>query len=93
MSEIQSWVRENQTLLGFLIIQAIAIVAYAVKLETRVSTMETRGAEFSVARMDRMNDRIVVVEQKIDHIQGTLDRVIATMTRNLTPVAPQGAKP
>ena len=61
----QSWLRENSTLVYFLLAQFIAIgagaasvLAYMVKLETRVSTMETRGAEYTVARMDDMKLRI-----------------------------------
>ena len=49
---IKSWFQENQTMVLFLAAQAIAIgaaaaaiLAYSVKLETRVYTMETRGAE------------------------------------------------
>jgi len=52
MSELKTWFRANATLVYFLIAQFIAIgagaasvLAYMVKLETRVSIMETRGAE------------------------------------------------
>ena len=55
---IKNWVKENSTLVGFLVAQLLAIgalgasgFAYMIKLETRVSIMETRGAEYSVARM------------------------------------------
>jgi hypothetical protein len=72
VDEVKSWVRENSTLVYFLIAQMIAIgagaasiLAYAVKLETRVHTMETRGAEYSVARMGKMEERITVIEQKM----------------------------
>ena len=72
MTELKSWVRDNSTLVYFLIAQAITIgaagasvLAYMVKLESRVMTMETRGAEYSVARMGRMEERITVIEQKM----------------------------
>lgn len=72
MTELKGWVRENATLVYFLIAQAIAIgaagasvLAYMVKLESRVMTMETRGAEYSVARMAKMEERITVIEQKL----------------------------
>lgn len=84
MSDVKSWLKENQTLLGFLIIQAIAIVAYAVKLETRVSTMETRGAQFTVARMDALSERITVLEQKIDRNTDSVQRITEIMTKNLS---------
>lgn len=83
-ADIKSWMKDNQTLLGFLIIQAIAIVAYAVKLETRVSTMETRGAAFTVTRIDSLSERITVLEQKIDRNQVSIERIVETMTKNLS---------
>jgi Tfp pilus assembly protein PilO len=84
MSEIKSWLRENQMLLGALIVQAIAIVAYAVKLETRVSTMETRGAAYTVQRMDEMKQAIAVLEEKIGKNEASIARVIEIMTKNLS---------
>jgi hypothetical protein len=72
VQEVKSWVKENSTLVYFLIAQMVAIgagaasvLAYMVKLETRVHTMETRGAEYSVARMAKMEERITVIEQKM----------------------------
>jgi hypothetical protein len=72
VTELKSWVRENSTLIYFLIAQFVALgaagasmLAYMVKLESRVMTMETRGAEYSVARMARMEERITVIEQKM----------------------------
>ena len=72
MTELKAWVRNNSTLVSFLIAQAVALISggawalqYMVKLETRVHTMETRGAEYSVARMAKMEERITVIEQKM----------------------------
>jgi len=72
VEEVRSWVKENSTLVYFLIAQMLAfgaaaasILTYAVKLENRVHTMETRGAEYSVARMGRMEERITVIEQRM----------------------------
>ena len=72
MTELKGWVRENSTLVYFLIAQMLAfgaaaasMLTYAVKLENRVHTMETRGAEYSVARMAKMEERITVIEQKM----------------------------
>ena len=83
MTELKSWVRENSTLVYFLIAQVIAIgagaasiLAYMVKLETRVSIMETRGAEYSVARMGRMEERITVIEQKMANNDIIMRRLI-----------------
>ena len=93
MSDVKSWVKDNGTLLGFLILQAIAIVAYAVKLETRVSTMETRGAEYTVDRMNKLSERITVLEGKIDRNQSSIERIIETMTKNLSVNPLPGVKP
>jgi len=80
---IKSWLKDNHTLLGFLVLQAIAIVAYAVRLETRVGIMETRGAEFSVRRMDDLSQRITVLEQRIDSSAARLERIVEIITRGL----------
>jgi len=83
VTELKGWVRENATLVYFLIAQAIAIgaagasvLAYMVKLESRVMTMETRGAEYSVARMGRMEERITVIEQKMANNDIIMRRLI-----------------
>jgi len=72
VDQAKGWLKENSGLVYFLIAQMLAlgaggasILAYMVKLETRVHTMETRGAEYSVARMAKMEERITVIEQKM----------------------------
>jgi hypothetical protein len=79
----KSWIKENSTLVYFLIAQLIAIgagaasvLAYMVKLETRVHIMETRGAEYSVARMNDMKNQITVLEQKIEHNEDSIKRIV-----------------
>ncbi len=79
----KSWLKENQTLALFLVAQLIAlgaasaaIIAYSVKLETRVSIMETRGAEYSVARMNDMANKITVLEQKIATNEASIRRLV-----------------
>jgi len=88
VDQFRSWFRENHTLVIFLIAQALAlgaaaaaILAYAVKLETRVYTMETRGAEYTVARMEEMKMRITVLEQNQSANAARLERVIDIMTK------------
>ena len=83
MTQLKGWVRENSTLVYFLIAQMIAIgagaasiLAYSVRLETRVSIMETRGAEYTVARMGEMKERITVLEQKISKNEDSIQRII-----------------
>ena len=79
----QSWLRENSTLIYFLVAQVLAIgaggasiLAYMVRLETRVAIMETRGAEYSVARMAKMEERITILEQQTEANAARLERLV-----------------
>jgi site-specific recombinase XerD len=90
VEQARSWIRENSTLIGFLLAQFVAlgaaattIIAYATRLEVRVHTMETRGAEYTVARMEEMKQRITVLEQNIKQNEFSINRIIAIMTRDL----------
>ena len=90
VDQFRSWFRENHTLVIFLIAQALAlgagaaaILAYAVKLETRVYTMEHRGAEYTVARMEEMKQRITVLEQNIKKNEASIERIVDVMTGGL----------
>lgn len=80
---VKSWIKENQTLVYFLIAQMIVIgggaasaLAYFTKLETRVLTLETRGAAYSVKRMDEMAQQIAVLQQKIEHNENSIQRIV-----------------
>jgi len=88
VDQLRSWFRENHTLVLFLIAQAIAIgtaaaaiLAYAVKLETRVYTMEHRGAEYTVDRMNKIDQRITVLEQNQAANAARLERIVDIMTK------------
>jgi hypothetical protein len=90
VQEAKTWIRDNSTLIYFLIAQFIAIgafvasgLAYMVKLETRVHTMETRGAEYTVSRMEEMKLRIHGLEQQIEQNERSINRIVDTMTRQL----------
>jgi hypothetical protein len=90
MTEIKRWVESNSTLVYFLIAQLLAIatagasiLAYMVRLETRVSTMETRGAAYTVERMTKMDDRLTILEQRIESDEARLDRIVDIMTKKL----------
>jgi hypothetical protein len=54
-----------------------------VKLETRVHIMETRGAEYTVARMEEIRRRITVLEGNIEKNEESIKRIIDVMTREL----------
>jgi hypothetical protein len=79
----RTWIKENSTLIYFLVAQVIAIgaagasiIAYMVKLETRVSIMETRGAEYTVSRMSKIDERLTVIEQKIAGNEQSIRRLV-----------------
>jgi hypothetical protein len=86
MSELKSWVRENSTLVYFLIAQAIAIgavvisiIAYAVRLETRVNTLEVRGSP----HLSTIDNRLTVLESQTKENKERLERIVDVMTKRL----------
>jgi len=88
VDQLKSWFQQNHTLVVFLGAQLVALgaaaaamIAYSVKLETRVSIMETRGAEYSVARMSRMEERITVLEQVGNRHTTQLERIVDLLTK------------
>jgi len=90
VGQMRSWFRDNHTLVMFLLAQAAALaaggaslLAYMVKMETRVYTMETRGAEYTVARMEEMRQRITVLEQGQVKNSAQLERVVDILTGGL----------
>jgi hypothetical protein len=90
VEQARSWIKQNSTLIYFLIAQFIAIgafvasgLAYMVKLETRVNTMETRGAHYTVARMDEMKLKINSLETQIEANENSIKRIVDVMTREL----------
>jgi tRNA A58 N-methylase Trm61 len=88
---IKSWLSEHQaTLVFFLFGQlmvfgagAASAFAYMVKLEGRVHTMETRGAEYTVARMEAMRLEIAKLQQDIDKNGKSIDRIVDVLTKRL----------
>jgi len=92
VDQLRSWFKENHTLVIFLIAQATAVgtaaaamLAYSVRLETRVSTMETRGAEYTVVRMSKIEERITVLEQNQSANAARLERIVDIMTKGGQP--------
>ena len=83
MTELKAWVRQNSTLVSFLVVQAIALISggawalsYMVTLETRVMTMETRGAQYTVTRIAGLEQRITVIEQKLASNETIVRRLV-----------------
>ena len=97
---IKSWLSEHQTtLIVFLLGQLLVIgaagasfLAYMTKLEVRVHTMETRGAEYTVLRMEEMKLNIAKLDQKIDTNNDSIKRIVDVMTRELH-ISPQKVDP
>ena len=86
MTELKSWVRENSTLVYFLIAQAIAIgaagvsiITYSVRLETRVTTLEVRGSP----HLAEINNRLTVLESQTQTNKASIDRITEIMLREL----------
>jgi hypothetical protein len=90
VEQVRSWFKENQTLVIFLGAQfvalgaaAAAVIAYSVKLETRVYIMETRGAEYTVDRMNKFDQRITMLEGNQKENKASIDKIIDIMLREL----------
>ena len=100
MSQLKSWFQDNSTLVAFLGAQSVAIIigaasllTYAVKLENRVHTMETRGAEYTVSRMSAIEQRLTVQEQRSEQNARSIERVVDTLTRDLPTPRPAPRTP
>ena len=88
--QFRSWFKENHTLVVFLGAQLVTLgaaaawmIAYSVKLETRVTILETRGAEYSVARMNKTDERITIIEQRQQRNEAQIERIVTILTKDL----------
>jgi len=81
--KIRSWFTEHYALVFFLIAQGAAILTYMVRLETRVSIMETRGAAYTVERLNRIDEKITILEEITKQNKERIDNVVEIMTREL----------
>jgi hypothetical protein len=86
VTELKAWVRQNSTLLYFLLAQAVAIgaavlsmTAYMVRLETRVTTLETRGSP----HLTVIDNRLTVLESQTKANKDSIERIVDVMTRKL----------
>ena len=82
----KSWLKENQTLIYFLIGQGIFIgglafagVSYMVTLENRVTTLEVRGSP----HLAEINTRLTTTEKETDANTQRIDRIVDVLTREL----------
>ncbi len=86
IDKVRSWFSDNQTLVYFLVAQALAIgaaaisiIAYSVRLETRVNTLEVRGSP----HLSVIDNRLTVLEKQTEANKGSIDRIVDVMTRKL----------
>jgi hypothetical protein len=86
VAEFRGWFHQNQTLVYFLVAQAIAIGAavlsvtsYMVRLETRVHTLEVRGSP----HLADINTRLTVLEGLTKTNKESIDRISEIMLREL----------
>ena len=87
MTALKEWARSNSTLLYFLIAQFVFIgglafsgYGYMVRLEERVSTLETRGSP----HLEKIDARLTVLESHTKTNKESIDRIVDVMTKNLS---------
>jgi hypothetical protein len=95
VEQVKSWVRENTTLVYFLVAQTLALMsalAYIVNwkadIESRVHILEERGSPHLAA----INNRLTVTEKETEANKARIDRMVEIMLREL-PVRPQDLRP
>jgi len=79
VNSVKNWFTEHSTLALFLLAQAAAILAYSVRLETRVSTLEIRGSP----HLTIVDNRLTVLESLTAQNKASVDKIIEVMTREL----------
>jgi hypothetical protein len=86
MMQARSWMKDNSTLLYFLLAQALAlagigvsIISYMVRLETRVNTLEVRGSP----HLAEINNRLTVTEKETEANAASIRRIVDVLTREL----------
>ena len=75
---VKSWIRENY-FLGGLVVAIFTVTAYVVKLETRVTTLETRGSP----HLAIIDNRLTVLEKQTESNKERIDHVVEIMLREL----------
>jgi hypothetical protein len=86
MTQLRGWIKDNATLVYFLVAQAVAIgaavlsiTAYMVRLETRVNTLEVRGSP----HLAEINNRLTVTEKETEANAASIRRIVDVLTREL----------
>jgi uncharacterized coiled-coil protein SlyX len=84
VKEFRSWFHENQALVYFLVAQLVgflgilgSLIAYSVKLEARVSTLEIRGSP----HLERVDNRLTVLESRTNQNSQSIERIVDKLTK------------
>jgi hypothetical protein len=84
VQEARHWFKENQTLVYFLVAQAIAagtvlasLIAYSVRLEHRVETLEVRGSP----HLNLVDNRLTVLESQTKANKDSIERIVDKLTK------------
>jgi hypothetical protein len=84
VKEFRSWFQENHGLVYFLLGQlaaflgiAASLIAYSVKLEARVNTLETRGSP----HLERVDGRLTTLESELKSSKERLERLVDKLTK------------
>jgi len=83
--QLRIWVRENSTLVYFLIAQAVGVVAtlmtmtaYIARLENRVTTLEVRGSP----HLATVDNRLSILESQTAENKDRIERIVDALTKN-----------
>lgn len=73
---VTSWIKENY-FLGGVVIAIFTVTAYVVKLETRVTTLETRGSP----HLQVIDNRLTVLESLTTTNKESIERIVDKLTK------------
>lgn len=73
---VKSWIKENY-FLGGLVIAIFSVTAYVVKLETRITTLETRGSP----HLQVIDNRLTVLESLTKTNKESIERIVDKLTK------------
>jgi uncharacterized coiled-coil protein SlyX len=86
VEQAKTWIKENSTLVYFLIAQfigagalVISMISYMVNLEARVATLETRGSP----HLSTIDNRLTVLESQTKTNKDSIERIVDVMTKEL----------
>lgn len=92
VEQLRSWFRDNHTLVVFLGAQLVTLgagaawmIAYSVKLETRVAIMETRGASYTAERLGKIDQRLTAIEGQLNEHEARINRMLNEFLKDRRP--------